>query len=52
MINWWHGMAIDYRRPAKARMTVEEALRQAAWLISVAGEDERFKEILQAVRNT
>jgi len=33
-------------------MTVEEALRQAAWLVAITGEMDRFKQILQAVCNT
>jgi hypothetical protein len=36
----------------KRLMTREEALRHAAWLVTVSGDDERFKEILQAIRNT
>ena len=36
----------------KTVMTKEEALVHAAWLVSMACDDERFKEILQAVRNT
>lgn len=35
----------------KNRMTREEAMRHAAWLITLAGDDARFTEILQAVRN-
>jgi hypothetical protein len=33
-------------------MTKEEALRQAAWLVAITGDEERFKAILQAVYNT
>jgi hypothetical protein len=36
----------------RVRMTVEEALRHAAWLVAITGETERFQEILQAVCNT
>ena len=36
----------------KVRMSKDEALRHAAWLISIVCDDERFKDILQAVRNT
>lgn len=36
----------------KRIMTKDEALRHAAWLIACSGDEERFKQILQAVRNT
>jgi hypothetical protein len=38
---------------ATERMTYDEALTLAAWLVAMAGDDEiRFAEILDAVRNT
>jgi len=36
----------------KQRMTPEEALRHAAWLVAVVGDTDRFQAILQAVFNT
>jgi len=36
----------------KQRMTTEEALRQAAWLVAITGENERFQQILTAIQNT
>jgi hypothetical protein len=46
-----HGDKIIVMRP-KFEMSPDEALRHAAWLIAVVGDEERFKEILQAVFNT
>jgi hypothetical protein len=45
------GGKIIVMRP-KLEMSPDEALRHAAWLIAVVGDEERFKEILQAVFNT
>lgn len=36
----------------KHAMTRAEALVHAAWLITVVGDDDEFKRVLQAVRNT
>ena len=33
-------------------MPSEEALRMAAWIVTLVGDDERFAQILAAVRST
>ncbi len=38
--------------PTAAPMTEEEVLGLAAYLVSITGNDERFKVILEAVKNT
>lgn len=35
-----------------ASMSADEAMVLAAWLVTLAGDDERFARILQAVRST
>ena len=45
------GNHIVVRLP-KHRMTKTEALVHAAWLVALADTDDRFVEVLQAVRNT
>jgi hypothetical protein len=45
------GDAVIIMRPI-TRMTVEEALRHAAWLIAITGDRERFEVIYEAVINT
>lgn len=36
----------------RARMTRDEALRHAAWLVAVADVDDEFPAVLAAVRST
>jgi len=36
----------------KNPMTKEKALRLAAWLIVLADDEDKFEELLEAVRNT
>jgi hypothetical protein len=35
-----------------AELSKREAVNLAAWLVAVAGEDDEFKRVLQAARNT
>jgi hypothetical protein len=45
------GEMIIILRPT-SRLPKEKALRLAAWIVALAGEDEKFLELLQAIRNS
>jgi hypothetical protein len=46
-----NGEMVVVMRPRQT-MTKSEANLHAAWLVTVAGDDDEFKAVLQAVRNT
>lgn len=43
---------IQVLHPGVARMTRDQALNLAAWLVTLADDDDEFPEILAAVRST
>jgi hypothetical protein len=42
---------IIIQKPPRGPMSPENALLLAAWLVAVAGDEKRFKEIFEAVCN-
>ena len=46
------GNTIGLLFPPRGEMSKDEALTLAAWLVALACDEERFKEILTAVENT
>jgi hypothetical protein len=46
----WQGGEIVVMRPA-ARMTKQQALTHAAWLVAVADDNDEFAKYLDAVRS-
>ena len=47
----WQGGEIVVMMP-RARMTRQQALAHAAWLVALADDDDEFAEYLEAVRST
>lgn len=47
-----HGDGLVFMRPVPRRMSQQEALLLAAWLVSIVGDDELWARTLKAVQNT